>query len=154
MHFTSNDAFVPLIKSIMHDRHLTNVDLAQLTGMSQTKLSRCLTGKRSLDRMTVQIVFHVLEVDALKAQFAVGHLGDWNRYYDPDVEVIAGLVAHLPESVARARGDGERVPVSRAALARLADHVGSIIARNDQEVLRRRDEIEHFDIGQRHRGAA
>jgi hypothetical protein len=149
--FIANEAFIPLIKSVMHERHLTNVGLARLTAMSQAKLSRCLAGKRPLDRITIQTIFHVLDVDVLKAQFAVGHLGDWGRYYDPDIEVIAGLVAHLPDSLARARGASERVPLSSAALAKLADHLCSIIAKNDEAVVRRRDELEYFEFGHRQR---
>jgi hypothetical protein len=67
--------------------------------MSQAKLSGCLVGERSLDRIPVQMIFHALDVDVLKAQFALGNLCDWHRYYDPDIEVIPGLVAHLPDSL-------------------------------------------------------
>lgn len=131
--------FVRLIWSVMHRANINCSELSRKSGFSKTKLSRGLSGRATLDFPSIQQLFDVLGIDTQRALLAIGHLGDWNRYYDPDVEVLANLIEQLPETMAAARGGCERVSISAGGIKRLADHISAVIADNDRKVSDRRD---------------
>lgn len=131
--------FIPLIWSAMHHSHVNCAELSRKTGITKTKLSRGLSGKSPIDLVSIQRIFLVLGIDTRRALLAIGHLRDWNRYYDPDIVVVSDLIGQLPETLATARDGCERVAISDGGIKVIADYVGAIIADNDRKVSERRD---------------
>ena len=99
----------------------------------------------------MQQIFLALEIDTPRALFAIGHLGDWQLYYDPDIVVVSDLIRHLPETLAAARANCERVPISDRGIKVIAGHVSTMIAGHDRRVSEHRDALE-FDIDIRRTG--
>ena len=131
--------FIPLIWSAMHHCHINCAQLSRKTKITKTKLSRTLSGKSPLDLATVQLIFIALDIDTQRALLAIGHLGDWNRYYDPDIAIVSDLIRQLPDTLAAARDGCERVTISEGGIKYIADHIGAMIADNDRKVSDRRN---------------
>lgn len=131
--------FIPLIWSAMSRRNINCSELSRQSGLSKTKLSRGLSGKACLDLSSIQKLFRILGIDTQRALLAIGHLGDWNRYYDPDIEVLSNLIGELPGTMAAARDGCERVSISAGGIKKLAHHISAVIADNDRQVSERRN---------------
>jgi hypothetical protein len=131
--------FVPLIAAEMLRTRTSCAELSRRTGLSKAKLSRCLGGKNAIDVGTVKSLFIVLEIDSRRALLALNHFGDWSSYYDPDCELISGLLDRLPETMAKARDGGERVALAHGGLQQLATRICEMVAENDRMVVERRD---------------
>ena len=133
------DQFIQLIIAVMKCNRTTGAELSRRTGIGTSKLSRGLNGRSSLDGDDVETLMVELGIDRQRALLAIGHLGDWRQYFDPDVELMSGLLGVLPETMAEARGQGERVAIGDVGIRRLADLISSMVANNDREVIERRD---------------
>ena len=79
------EGFVPLVMAVMERDHVKHCDLARRTGLSESKISRTLGQRRPIDSTTLYIIFDALGIDLMRALLAVGHFGDWDQYFDPDV---------------------------------------------------------------------
>jgi Cro/C1-type HTH DNA-binding domain len=134
------EGFVPLVMAVMERDHIKHCDLARRTGLSESKISRTLGQRRPIDTTTLHIIFDALGIDLMRALLAVGHFGDWDQYFDPDVEVIADLIGVLPMRLAQARCGSERAKISPAGTVFLADKLSEMIVKNDRETFRRRRE--------------
>ena len=144
--------FVPLIWSAMRHANMNSSELSRKSGISKTKLSRSLSGRTALDLATIQQVFLALGIDTQRALLAIGRLGDWHRYYDPDIEILSGLLDRLPDTIAAARDGGERAAISPAGINRLADHISAVIADHDRKVSERRRDEFMWESNLRHAG--
>ena len=134
------EGFVPLVMAVMERDHVKHCDLARRTGLSESKISRTLGQRRPIDSTTLYIIFDALGIDLMRALLAVGRFGEWQHYFDPDVEIIADLIDVLPMRLAQARCGSERVKISPAGAVILADRLSEMIATNDRETIRRQRE--------------
>ena len=147
---TIND-FIPLIWSAMRLGNVNCAELSRQTKISKTKLSRGLSGKSPIDLSSIQRIFLALGIDTQRALLAIGHLGDWNRYYDLDIVVVSDLIRHLPATLAAARDGCERIAISDGGIKYIADYVSAMIADNDRKVSERINSFT-FDGGTRRAG--
>lgn len=131
--------FIPLIWKAMRQSKVNCAELSRLTGITATKLSRGLGGTSQLDHPSIQLILVALGIDMQRALIAIGCIGDWNRYYDPDVVVLSGLVRQLPETLAAARDGCERAEISDNSIKIIAGEVGAMIANHDRKVSEHRD---------------
>ena len=130
--------YLPIVIEVMRAKHITRTELGRRTGLSKFKISRCLGERREIDGRTLNALFDVLEIDGLRALLAIIKLKSWERYFDPDLEVIADLVQELPACLSAARSAEERSPVGLAGAKVLAKRVSEMVATNDRETHRRR----------------
>lgn len=129
--------FIPLIVAAMRGANMNAAQLARTSGVHKAKLSRGLNGKAPIDLDTVYRILLVLKIDCRRALLAIGHFGDWHRYYDPDIEVLSGLIDELPETMAAARDGGERAAIGPVGIKQLACRISAVIADNDRKVAER-----------------
>jgi transcriptional regulator with XRE-family HTH domain len=120
--------------------HLRPCDLVKRTGYTKSKISRILSGAHQIDSITLHTIFDALKIDLLRALLAVGRLGDWEQYFDPDVEIIADLIDVLPGALNKARAGNSRASISLPGTIILADRLSEMIALNDRETATRRRE--------------
>jgi transcriptional regulator with XRE-family HTH domain len=132
--------FIALIHHILEKDHITHRQLANTTGMSESKISRFLNNPKTHDILTLNRVCTAIGLDIMRAILAVGRFGDWRQYFDPDVEIIADLIEVLPPRLVQARTGNERATISHAGTVILADKLSEMIATNDRETSRRRRE--------------
>ncbi len=123
----------------MRHKHMNSAELSRQTGITKSKLSRGLSGKSPLDLTSIQSICQCLGIDTPRALLAIVHLGDWNRYYDPDIAVVSDLIRQLPITLAAARDGCDRVEISDHGIKIIAKHVGDMIADNDRKVAERRE---------------
>ena len=131
--------FTPLILTAMRHKHMNSAELSRQTGITKSKLSRGLSGKSPLDITSIHSICQCVGIDTQRALLAIGVLGDWNRYYDPDISVVSDLIRQLPTTLAEARDGCDRVAVSDQGIKIIAKLVGDVIADNDRKVAERRD---------------
>lgn len=134
------EGFIPLIAAVMQDRRICAAEVARRTGMSRTIIGRSMAGQRKVALVEVQAMFVALEIDPMKALLAVGRFGEWQQYFDPDVEVLADLVDVLPPLLFEARSGSTRCRVSIAGAKVLAKRLSDMIAKHDAEAFRRQQE--------------
>jgi hypothetical protein len=120
--------------------HINNRDLAKRTGINESKISRSLALTRQCDSTTLHIIFDALGIDLMRALIAVGHFGEWEQYFDLDVEVISDLIGVLPACLTKARSGNDRYKVSLRGAVVLAERLSDMIATNDREISERRRE--------------
>jgi transcriptional regulator with XRE-family HTH domain len=132
--------FVPLIGAIMERDRVRQCELSRLTGLTESKISRILSSTCKMDSVSLHIIFDALKIDLLRALLAVGRLGDWQQYFDPDIEIIADLIDVLPAALTKARSGNSRVKISLPGTLVLADRLSEMIATNDRETAIRRRE--------------
>jgi len=130
-------AFLPLILEVMNRENIKNAELVRRTGLGTSKISRMLSQKRSLDNGTMYAVFAALKIDPMRALLAVGRFGEWEQYFDPDVEIIADLIDVLPNYLSKARTESPRISISKPGAGVLAEKLSEMIAKNDRETQRR-----------------
>lgn len=135
------NVFIPLILAIMKRDQVRHCTLAERTGFSPSKISRILSCKRPIDTNTVYMMFNALSIDLMRALLAVGHFGDWEQYFDLDVELISDLIEVLPSSLSKARSGEIRAKISQSGTLVLAERLSHMIATNDREIARR--QLEH-----------
>ena len=131
--------FIPLIWSAMRQSHVNSAELSRRTGMTKTKISRTLSGKSPIDLTVIQRMFLALGIDPQRALLAVGQFGDWNQYYDPTIVLCAGLLQHLPKTLAEARKECTGAELADSAIKTLSNHVAALISRNDRKVRESRE---------------
>jgi transcriptional regulator with XRE-family HTH domain len=133
-------SFIPLIDEIMKRNHIKKCELADITGISRSRLTRLLKGQRAIETSTVYLMFDALKIDLMRALLAVSRLGDWELYFDPDVEVISDLIDVLPTCLSQARSGHKRAKISITGTLVLAKRLSDMIANNDRETERRQME--------------
>lgn len=133
----SPKSFLPLVIDVMRSKSVSRVELAKRTGLSKTKISRCLCERRDIDGKTLGTIFKALEIDGLRALLAIGRLGSWERYFDPDLEIITDLIQVLPGCLSEARSDTVRFAVGLSGATVLARKLSDQVATNDRETQRR-----------------
>jgi hypothetical protein len=111
--------------------------LARRTGFTESKVSRILAARSSIDSVSMHIIFDALKIDLLRALLAVSRFGDWQQYFDPDLEIIADLIDVLPASLSKARSGSIRAKISLSGTIVLADRLSQMVANNDREIERR-----------------
>jgi transcriptional regulator with XRE-family HTH domain len=129
--------FIPLIRAIMENDHIKHSELAKRTGFTESKVSRILATRSSIDSTALHIIFDALKIDLLRALLAVGRFGNWRHYFDPDLQIIADLVDVLPASLSKARSGSIRSEITLRGTMVLADRLSQMIANNDREIERR-----------------
>jgi transcriptional regulator with XRE-family HTH domain len=129
--------FIPLIRAIMDHDHIKHSELARRTGFTESKVSRILAARSSIDSVSMHIIFDALKIDLLRALLAVSRFGDWQQYFDPDLEIIADLIDVLPASLSKARSGSVRAKISLSGTIVLADRLSQMVANNDREIERR-----------------
>jgi transcriptional regulator with XRE-family HTH domain len=132
--------FIPLIRAIMENDHIKHSELAKRTGFTESKVSRILATRSSIDSTALHIIFDALKIDLLRALLAVGRFGNWRHYFDPDLQIIADLVDVLPASLSKARSGNIRSNISLSGTIVLADRLSQMVATNDREIERRQQE--------------
>ena len=132
--------FIPLIGAVMERDRVRQCELSRLTGLTESKISRILSSTCKVDSLSLHIIFDALKIDLLRALLAVGRLGDWQQYFDPDVEVIADLIDVLPACLTRARAGNDRSKISLPGTIVLAERISDMIATNDREIAIRQRE--------------
>jgi hypothetical protein len=128
--------FIPLIQAVMTRQRIKPYELASKAGYSKQKISGILTGARSIDNMTLFVLF-----DSMRALLAMTHYDDCERYFDPDIEIVANLIEALPSALNKARSECDRVPISMTGATVLAQRLAEMIANNDRETEKRRREM-------------
>ena len=134
------EQFIPLILKVMQHKGIRAAELARCTNISQTKLSRWLTAKRPLSSISMQSILIALEINEMRAVLAIGRFGQWQHYFDPDVQIISDLVDVLPGYLSKARSGTTRYAVGLNGAKELARRLSDMIATNDRETERRRQE--------------
>jgi DNA-binding Xre family transcriptional regulator len=134
------ESFIPLVIEILNRDHIKHCELARRTGISESKISRILGSRRSVDSATLNIILDALHIDPMRALLALGQFGDWQQYFDLDVEVIADLIGVLPACLTKARSGNTRQKISLPGTIILAERLSDMIATNDREVAIRQRE--------------
>ena len=147
--FLATAEVVPLIWSAMRHQNINCSELARRTGITKSKLSRILSGRTPIDVTEIPTVLFALQVDIPRALLAIGHFGDWNRYYDPDIAFVSDLVKRLPASLAAARDGAERVHINAGGVDFIAGHIGDMVAENDRLVAERQNTFGTASAGRR-----
>lgn len=134
------ESFIPLVMAVMERDHVKHRELARRTGISESKISRILGLRRPIDSTTLHIIFEALGIDFMRALLAVARFGEWQHYFDPDVEIIADLIDVLPDCLTKARTGNTRIKISLPGAIVLAERLSDMIATNDRETAQRQRE--------------
>jgi transcriptional regulator with XRE-family HTH domain len=147
--FVATAEVVPLVWSAMRDQNINCSELARRTGITKSKLSRILSGRSPIDITEIPKVLSALNVDIPRALLAIGHFGDWNRYYDPDIAFVSDLVKRLPSSLAAARDGAQRVHINAGGIDFIAGQICAMVAENDRQVAERQNTFATASAGRR-----
>jgi len=129
--------FLPLIIEVMARGNIKSSDLVKRTGISKSKICRLLSEQRQIDNAALYLIFDALGIDPMRALLAVGRFGQWEQYFDLDVEIIADLIDVLPSFLSKARSESIRTSISRPGAIVLAERLSEMIAKNDRETEKR-----------------
>ena len=134
-----SNGFERLVTDAMLLRRVSIAELSRKTGVSRSKLSRGLKCQSQFEPSVIKRLFAALDIDMPRAVLAICRFDDWRRYYDQDVEIISGLIDHLPEQLAVAREGCERSAISQGGLRTLAERISGAVAKNDRLVVSQRE---------------
>lgn len=136
-----NAAYLPLIRSIKAQKGLTDQQLGDMIGSSQSCINRLMHGKRQMTEEKLQSLFHALEINHSRAYNAVIRLKDWRLYDDAFIILLDDLVGE----VLYARENSTQLQIERlpaAAVRHLGMQLNAAIIQNDREVATRRERVE------------
>jgi transcriptional regulator with XRE-family HTH domain len=113
-------------------------DLAAELGISRRQLGRILGGNTPLRLEAIVALSDLLGIDRQRALMAIGVLGDWQRYFDANLEVILQLVQPLLAKL-DVQAEFAIEPLSAPAVDLFSNWLADALVANEEQIRRRRD---------------
>ncbi len=124
------------------DRDPRTLDaIAKAMEISPRQFGRILRGDVPLRIEVLAALSDLLGIDQSRAWIAVGQLGDWQRYNDVNLAVIAQLVGPMLEKL-ETQADFAIEPLTQSAAEQVSEWVAELIISNAEQIRRRRETIE------------
>jgi transcriptional regulator with XRE-family HTH domain len=134
---SGQDHYIELIKAVMHERGITQSDVARGTNLDQSAISRYFSKKRALDLDALTRIMTFLEIDRVRAVFAVEYFYDFTRYFERGLMIACDMARVLPDELRAIRGYDRLVLVPAVIQALGEDAVRRLINKYTRIALRK-----------------
>ena len=116
----------------------SRADLADELGVSRRQMNRILSGDTPLRLEAIVALYDRLGIDRQRALLAIDVLGDWQRYFDPNLGVILQLVQPVLAAL-DATAEFAIEPLTGPAVIRFSEWLANAIIANEEQIRSRRD---------------
>jgi transcriptional regulator with XRE-family HTH domain len=130
---SGQDQYIELIKAVMRERGITQSDVARGTSLDQSSISRYCSKKRPLDLEVLTRIMIFLEIDRVRAVFAVEHFYDFTRYFERGLMIACDIACALPDELRAVPGYDRLTPVP-AVIKALGEDAVRRLANKDTRI--------------------